>query len=247
MTTTDATTGIVFLEETDPITPFHTLINGLQTATSNSLKSTRKGYLYAANNTDRDAYLTTYGSSATAPLWVDVAGVIQRHDGTGWAVMDRTAFPFGQWTLGGAVAVSSGVFTVAPIATAVGTPDTGFTNSSGAITIARTGTYQLSATTVWNGTGGNRRAIIPTINSAAIDGGGNVSGGGRTVGSQVSAPAGSSPDYTFSVTFPPFTATAGDILRVFVFHDAGVPISLNPGSATTYLGQTRLALWQIAG
>lgn len=36
MTTTDAN-GIVFLEETDPISPFHTLINVLQTATSQAI------------------------------------------------------------------------------------------------------------------------------------------------------------------------------------------------------------------
>lgn len=36
MTTTDSR-GIVFLQETDPIAPFHTLINGLQTGTSTAL------------------------------------------------------------------------------------------------------------------------------------------------------------------------------------------------------------------
>jgi len=36
MTTTDAN-GIIFLEETDAISPFHTLINGLQTATSTAI------------------------------------------------------------------------------------------------------------------------------------------------------------------------------------------------------------------
>lgn len=38
MTTTNSN-GIVFLEETDPISPFHTLINTLQQGTSNALDS----------------------------------------------------------------------------------------------------------------------------------------------------------------------------------------------------------------
>lgn len=42
MTTTDAN-GIVFLEETDPIAPFHTLINTLQTATSQAVALTSTG------------------------------------------------------------------------------------------------------------------------------------------------------------------------------------------------------------
>lgn len=84
MTTTDGN-GIIFLEETDPISPFHTLMNTLQQGTSDSLQAARRGPLYAADNTARTALYTQYGASPSAPLWVNVAGVIQYTvDGTNW-------------------------------------------------------------------------------------------------------------------------------------------------------------------
>lgn len=43
MTTTNAN-GIVFLEETDPISPFHTLINTLQQGTSNAISGLRPAW-----------------------------------------------------------------------------------------------------------------------------------------------------------------------------------------------------------
>ena len=83
MTTTDAN-GIVFLEDTDDISPFHTLINGLQTATSTAVEKAGRGPLYAVDNTARDALLTQHGASSTNPLWVDVAGTLERNAGSGW-------------------------------------------------------------------------------------------------------------------------------------------------------------------
>lgn len=83
MTTTDSQ-GIVFIEETDPISPLHTLINALQSGTSAAVRKVARGPLYAANTSERDAYLAEYGSSAASPLWVDVNGVLQRHNGTAW-------------------------------------------------------------------------------------------------------------------------------------------------------------------
>ncbi len=88
MTTTDSN-GIVFLEDTDTISPLHTLMNTLQQGTSDVIKETRHGPLYAANNTERDMYYATYGASSTEPLWVDVAGVLYRTiDGTNWVTRD---------------------------------------------------------------------------------------------------------------------------------------------------------------
>lgn len=84
MTTTDSM-GILYLEATDNITPFATTVNALQSATSNAVKKATRGPLYAANNTERNALLSQYGSSASNPLWVDVAGVLQRHNGTSWS------------------------------------------------------------------------------------------------------------------------------------------------------------------
>lgn len=96
MSTTDAN-GIVFLEETDAISPFHTLVNTLQSGTSAAVQNAANGPRYAANNTERDALLSTYGSSATNPLWVDVAGVFQRHNGTTWQVAGA-ALISGSWS-----------------------------------------------------------------------------------------------------------------------------------------------------
>ena len=84
MTTTDAN-GIVFLQDTDNISPFHTLINGLQTATSTAVEKAGRGPFYAANTTARTALYTAHGASSTNPLWVDMAGTLYRTvDGTTW-------------------------------------------------------------------------------------------------------------------------------------------------------------------
>lgn len=85
MTTTDSN-GILFLDLSDNISPFHTLMNSLQSATSTAVEKATRGPLYAANNTARDALLTQYGSSASNPLWVNTAGVLEIHNGTSWSV-----------------------------------------------------------------------------------------------------------------------------------------------------------------
>lgn len=90
MTTTDAN-GIAFLEDTDLVAPLHTTINMLQSATSEVVGSVRRGPLFAADQAERDLLLTTFGSSPTEPLVVNVAGSLQRHNGTNWRLMnDRT-------------------------------------------------------------------------------------------------------------------------------------------------------------
>lgn len=83
MTTTDSQ-GVVYLEDTDLISPFHTTINTLQSGTSAAIKVARRGPLFAPDLTARNAYLTEFGSSSTNPLWVEVAGVLWRHDGSTW-------------------------------------------------------------------------------------------------------------------------------------------------------------------
>jgi len=65
MTTTDAK-GIVFLQDTDDISPFHTLINVLQAGTSNALDAKTR-ITRVANLTERNA-LT--GASPSNPLYV---------------------------------------------------------------------------------------------------------------------------------------------------------------------------------
>lgn len=242
--------GIYLYEDTDSVSPLHTLLNIGQTSVSNAFQSSAQ-FKNVADAAARATFVsdrTTAGRPPTAadPVFVyqrDIDSFLRSTDGTTWKQSYRS--PQGQWTLSGAVAVSSGVFTVAPVATPVGTPDTGISNAAGAITLARAGIYDLSVSSVWNGVGGNRRALIATINGSSIDGSGNVAGGGRVVGSHVQPPTGSVVDYTITVRFPPFNVSAGEILRVFVFHDVGSPISLNPGSATNYLGQTSITVRQI--
>lgn len=199
------------------------------------------------SDTERDALLTAVPGSVENPTAVrhvsssnTRAGIVEYNDGTGWRPQIKA--PRGVWTLASPTALTSGAFTVAPIATPVGTPDAGITNSGGAVTLARAGEYELTVVAVWNGTGGSRRALIATVNGSSIDGSGNVSGSGRTVGSQTAYPPGV--DYAVTATFK-FDAAAGDVLRLFVFHDAGVPISLNVGATNTYLGLTSITVRQI--
>jgi len=71
MTTTNSS-GIVFLEETDPISPFHTLINLLQTGTSNALNNLGT----TATSTVAPITLIPSGSSdATTGTWVTFGNV----------------------------------------------------------------------------------------------------------------------------------------------------------------------------
>lgn len=100
MTTTDAN-GIAFVEETDAVSPLHTLLNTLQSSTSNAVGSALRGPLPAANNTERDAWLTLLGSSAAHPLWVDVAGSLWRHDGTSWKDITGSGLALATFTLSG--------------------------------------------------------------------------------------------------------------------------------------------------
>lgn len=85
MTTTDSN-GIVFLEETDPISPLQTTINTLQTATSLALSTMTRSPRFAANAAARNALLASLGSSATSPLYVHQQDILATvwHDGTRW-------------------------------------------------------------------------------------------------------------------------------------------------------------------
>jgi len=67
MTTTDSN-GIVYLQDTDDISPFHTLINVLQAGTSNALNSKIR-IARVANVTERLAVATAMGASASNPVY----------------------------------------------------------------------------------------------------------------------------------------------------------------------------------
>lgn len=77
MTTTDSN-GILFLETTDPISPFQTLINGLQTATSSAL----------SNGVGARPKICTSGTRPASP--VD-AQMIRETDTKAWGIWDAAS------------------------------------------------------------------------------------------------------------------------------------------------------------
>lgn len=68
MTTTDAN-GIIFLEETDAISPFHTLINALQQGTSDAISAGVR-IVKVANTTERAAAVSANTPSTSSPVFV---------------------------------------------------------------------------------------------------------------------------------------------------------------------------------
>lgn len=98
MATTDSN-GIVFLEETDPISPFHTTMNVLQQGTSDALSGIRDGsndilvVHQVADTSERSSLAAAYGPTASKPLYVDrqdaPAGqkLERTEDGSTWAAV----------------------------------------------------------------------------------------------------------------------------------------------------------------
>lgn len=159
--------------------------------------------------------------------------------------LSASAAAVGRWTLSAAVVVASGTFVGLPFDTAVGAIGAGLSNTGGAITVAQAGVYVMTANALYPGTaGGVRRSVLFTRNCATIPGTG-ILGSGEQVGGEVAAPTGSI-DQVVSTTSPPIVCAAGDILRAFAFHDAGVNISVQPGSATTYMGRSLLSVRRVA-
>lgn len=89
MATTDSN-GIVFLEETDPISPFHTTINTLQQGTSDAITGIKDGsndilvVHQVADISERSSLATAYGPTASKPLYVD------RQDAPAGQELERT-------------------------------------------------------------------------------------------------------------------------------------------------------------
>lgn len=94
MATTDSN-GIVFLEETDPISPFHTTINTLQTGTSNAFTALKNGtsgsavVRIVADTAARDALLTSYAPTTAKPLfvWVTSTSTMEKSTGSGFTIV----------------------------------------------------------------------------------------------------------------------------------------------------------------
>jgi hypothetical protein len=76
MTTTDSN-GILFLETTDPISPFQTLINALQTATSTALSARAKLF--------KSAVASPPSGAVAGDLWY------QMYDGATWRRLNNYA------------------------------------------------------------------------------------------------------------------------------------------------------------
>ena len=90
--------GVYIYDNTDQLTPFSTLLNLGQTATSNALKLSRESMIQdysifksVANATAQNNYLNQmiadgFPPSPSNPLYVirEDTGNIMRHDGTGW-------------------------------------------------------------------------------------------------------------------------------------------------------------------
>lgn len=103
--------GIVFLEETDPISPFHTTINTLQQGTSDAIGSFGSGsdgsfiIHYVANTTARSALATTYSPTASKPLYVyrgDATVGLElevTENGSSWSALPTSGVPWTNLTL----------------------------------------------------------------------------------------------------------------------------------------------------
>jgi hypothetical protein len=92
MGTIDAN-GIYFYEETDAVSPLHTLLNTGQQSVSDAFDGTTRIYP-VSNTTTRNALATGFTPSTTDPLLVYRADAkqIESNDGTGWIPQNARAF-----------------------------------------------------------------------------------------------------------------------------------------------------------
>lgn len=211
MSTTDSN-GIVFLEETDIISPFHTMMNTLQSGTSGALKAARRGPLYAENTAARDAKLTEYGSSASNPLWVDVNGELQRHNGTSWAVVNgpqvHAEYVGVSQTVGTGVLWGLGTLT-RDAAASVGPASAITTPAASALTVTSAGIYAVSLFVAFTSGFGNGRGLV------------QVSTGGTTLGANSFVDEGQG-----TLSIPNLRMTAGQRIDFHVFQGTGTARTL---------------------
>jgi hypothetical protein len=99
MGTTD-NNGIYFYEETDSVSPLHTLLNVAQQSVSDALDDTARIFP-AANAAARAALLVSRGSSSTNPLLVRQVdtGEYWEHNGTAWRVIAGSVLVSGSGAL----------------------------------------------------------------------------------------------------------------------------------------------------
>jgi len=167
MTTTDAN-GIVYLQDTDDISPFHTLINVLQSATSNALNAKIR-IARVANITERNALAVSLGASPTNPLYT------HRTDAPAGAQLEYTTNGTTWTTLGARVgakvqmsngAVASSTITALGPDAALRNGSPGFVRTSVGIQVPTTGLYTIHAQTNLGGAGLPSRAFLDMTFSA---------------------------------------------------------------------------------
>lgn len=100
MGTTDAN-GVYFYEDTDAVSPLHTLLNVGQTSVSNALNATPRIFP-AADTAARNTLRNELGSSASKPLFVyrQDAARVEWHDGSRWHVTADTTIGRVLWSTG---------------------------------------------------------------------------------------------------------------------------------------------------
>lgn len=176
MATTDSN-GILFYEETDAVSPLHTLLNGGQQSVSDAFTAFSNGsggeivIHYVANTAARATLATAYSPTASKPLFVyrgdATAGfeVEVTENGTGWsnlgggsirAVLTRTT----------ALSIAAAVITTVEYSS---TELVGCTYSAGVVTVPSAGLYEVMFSFDWapNATGG--RVATVTLNGTATN------------------------------------------------------------------------------
>lgn len=202
----------------------------------------RGGIISLPNSAAATAML---GAGSTSyPQYGDLDGVLVRSDGTTW----RSALTLasGTWNLAGNLSIPNNTYTVFPAVSVVETPTPGkLTNTSGAITVADAGVYEVDVAVRWPGTATAplKRLVGVAMNCPSISSGGALASG-TMLSVEVSTPTGTA-DFTQRFRSRRFTLAAGDVLRVFLAQDSGGTLVVGPG-LNDALGFCSLGVYRVA-
>ena len=227
MTTTDSN-GIMFLQTSDIISPFQTLMNSLQSATSTAVAKATRGPLYAANTTARNALLTKYGSSASNPLWVNTAGVLEVHNGTSWTTYipaggaARADTPLGHVTRSAAQSIPNGTWTPIDVWAAEPVGRKGGMNLvANALVVPTAGIYEVSGRAVYPAvSGGVYRAIAVRVGGVEVPGTLNIESPRPGVVVQAATPRAL------------VSLSAGASVTLYLLQDSGTSLNVTETSLT---------------
>ena len=223
MTTTDAN-GIVYLQDTDDISPFHTLINVLQAATSNALDAKIR-IARVANEAARNA-LT--GMSVSTPIYADQAdnGVLYRNNGTGWLRVAAAFSP--HLRLRAATTVARGAAAWSQVTNLDTVGDTSGSaiytvSAGGVVTITESGLYALDTTITM--TGSTFATRIQVVAGAVV---------------LTQTPVGSGVSFSSSISTMR-RLSAGDQLIVLVYPTTALTVSADSATTPTFLSITKIS------